>query len=254
VRVTERLRHAVYSAYYAARSLNYPSSDGHDGDSYGCGYGYPIKKTVGGISFRSYELYNLHGNDPLLRRLLRRLDAGDVFYDVGANVGVYSCAAAACGATVHAFEPNPKACEKARANFKANGFGCAAHSYALSDTDGRSTFHVSSYPEVSSLHREKATVSGGRVVRSTESETRRLDTVVGEPLPSPDHLKVDVEGAGVDVLRGAERTLAEAEPTVYFEPHGNAASARRILKAKGYRIKEIGNEDKSGFTAEPNSV
>ena len=253
MRATERLRHAVYSLYYAARSLNYASADG---------YGYPRKKTVGGVSFRSYEPYNLHGNDYLLYELLGRTDAGDVFYDVGANVGVYSCAAAAAGADVHGFEPNPDAREKANKNVDANGFGCVLHPFALCDADGTSTFHVSSYPEVSSLRRKKATVSGGRVVRTFEAETRRLDTAVEDlGLPRPDHLKVDVEGAGVDVLCGAGEVLAEARPTVYFEPHGNAAEAREVLKEKGYSIEETGDRDKDGsgdgdedggsFVAEP---
>ncbi len=242
MRVTERLRHAVYSAYYKARNLNYSSR-----------YGYPTTKAVGDISFRSYELYSLHGRDDLLHELVGRVDAGDVFFDVGANVGVYSCAAAATGATVHAFEPNPEAREKLRANLDANGFGdgtdSVLHSFALSDTDGTATFHVSSYPEVSSLRRANATVSGGRVVTSFETETRRLDTAVERlGLPPPDHLKVDVEGSGIGVLRGAEETLAEARPTVYFEPHGNAEEAREMLEGAGYAVEQTEDGD---FVAEP---
>lgn len=216
----------AYSGYYRARGLNYA-------------YGRPTRKTVGEARFRSYELYNLHGRDELLKELIERTEKEDVVYDIGANVGVYTCAVASLGADVVAFEPNPAAREKLRHNSEANGFEATVLPIAVSDEDGTETFYVSSYPEVSSLLRRKATVSGGSVVERTEAETRTVDSLSGS-LPEPDHIKIDVEGAGGAVLRGAKETLGTAEPTVYFEPHGDCRDERGLLEEVGYTVDDTG--------------
>ena len=46
--------------------------------------------------------------------------------------------------------------------------------------------------------------------------TRRLDTLL-ETFPSPDFVKVDVEGAELLVLEGAARLISEVRPTFYME-------------------------------------
>lgn len=228
--LSRRLRRTVvgaaYSGYYRARDLNYA-------------YGRPTTKTVGEASFRTYELYNLHGSDELLRELTGRTEEDDVVYDVGANVGVYTCAVASLGADVVAFEPNPAARKKLRHNLEANGFEATVLPTAASDEDGTETFYVSSYPEVSSLVRRNATVSGGSVVERTETRTRTVDSLSGR-LPEPDHIKIDVEGAGGAVLRGARETLATAGPTVYFEPHGDRRDERGLLEGVGYNVDDLG--------------
>jgi FkbM family methyltransferase len=217
---------AVYSGYYRARDLNYA-------------YGRPTRKTAGETRFRTYELYNLHGRDELLKELTERTQKDDVVYDIGANVGVYTCAVASSGADVVAFEPNPAAREKLQRNLEANGFEATVSPKAVSDEDGTETFYVSSYPEVSSLLRRKATVSGGSVVESTDVKTRTVDTL-SCCLSEPDHIKIDVEGAGGAVLRGAKRTLEATEPTVYFEPHGDESDDRELLEKMGYTVDDLG--------------
>lgn len=224
---------AVYSGYYRARDLNYA-------------YGRPTLKTVGEARFRSYELYNLHGRDELLKELIERTQQDDTVYDIGANVGVYTCAVASSGADVVAFEPNPAARKKLRRNLGANGFEATVLPTAVSDEDGTETFYVSSYPEVSSLVRRNATVSGGSVVERTEARTRTVDSLVGR-LPEPDHIKIDAEGTGGAVLRGAKETLGTAEPTVYFEPHGDGSDERGLLKEAGYKIEDLDE----GWVCEP---
>lgn len=227
-RLQEAITRAVYSAYYAARDTNYR-------------YGYPTVKRVNGARFRSYELYNLHGRDRLLRELVQRVDEGDVVYDIGANVGVYSCASASVGGCVYSFEPGP-ASEKLRRNAEASGLQdkITILPVAASDEDGEAVFHLSSFPETSSLLRERATVSGGSVEQKRTVETRTVDAI-SEERKTPDHIKIDVEGIGDAVLRGAKNTLHEG-PTVYFESHTKkeSDSAKTTLEAVGYSIKETG--------------
>ena len=49
------------------------------------------------------------------------LRPGEVFFDVGANIGHHSLVAASRGARVHAFEPVPRLAERLRENFRFNG-------------------------------------------------------------------------------------------------------------------------------------
>jgi hypothetical protein len=52
--------------------------------------------------------------------VLHLLRPGDVFYDVGANVGSYTLLAATAGARVHAFEPSPPTAARLRRNVALN--------------------------------------------------------------------------------------------------------------------------------------
>lgn len=204
------------------------------------------EKRVRHGSFRSYELYDRHGNDWLLAALLDRCRDGDVVVDVGANTGVYSLSAAAeyPDATVVALEPNPRIAETLRANVAASGFDERIRSLevGLGAEDGSLPFYRSSYHELGSFNRFNAERFGARVVGVEEVPIRTLDSLVSEgTVPPPDHLKIDAEGFGLDVLRGAREVLATHRPFLYVEPHarhegesderGEAATGIRDLVA-----------------------
>ena len=73
-------------------------------------FGWARCKTVAGTTFRTYELLNVFGDDPLLAELLDRLDSGDTLVDAGAHRGHYTVPAlCSIDCTVFAFEPNPQA-------------------------------------------------------------------------------------------------------------------------------------------------
>lgn len=182
------------------------------------------EKRVRKGSFRSYELYNRHGNDWLLAALLDRCRDGETVVDVGANTGVYALSVAAeyPDATVVAIEPNPEIAETLRANVAASGFESRIRplDIGLGTESGSLPFYRSSYHELSSFNRFNAERWGARVVDTEAVRIEPLDSLVeAGTVPPPDHLKVDTEGFGLDVLRGARHTLAIHRPFVYIEPH-----------------------------------
>jgi FkbM family methyltransferase len=238
--VLRLVRHLPHGAYYGLSTHNYRHR------------GIATRKRVRGSSFHSYELYDRHGNDWLLAALLDRCWGDDCVVDVGANTGVYALSVAAerPGAAVVAIEPDPRTVEKLRANLEVNGFGDRIEvlPIGLGAEATSLPFYRSNYHELSSFNRYNAERWDARVVGVEEIPVETLDGLVaGEEIPPPDHLKVDVEGFGREVLEGARETLATHRPFVYVEPHATdaderdrtgsaAAGIRGILEAHDYAI------------------
>ncbi|MDL5363937.1 FkbM family methyltransferase [Halalkalicoccus sp. NIPERK01] len=249
--VLDAAARALRGALFASRSL--PNAAYYR--LAGANYRYravATEKRVRDESFRSYELYNRHGNDWLLAALLDRCRDGECVVDVGANTGVYSLSVAAeyPAATVVAIEPNPEIAKTLRANVAASDFEDRIRSLevGLGAENGSLPFYRSSYHELSSFNRFNAERWGARVVSVEDVPIRTLDSFVeGGEVPPPDHLKIDVEGFGLDVLRGARDVLATHRPFVYVEPHARsegepddrgeaAAGIRDLLAEEGYAI------------------
>ena len=112
-----------------------------------------------------------------------------------------------------AFEPNPELAATLQERFPT----VTIHEVALSDTPGRSEFHLlTQLPAQSGLLRRPT---------DRPSDEQVIDVRRGDDRPPAaghrriDLIKIDVEGAEVNVLRGARRTLRRWQPVVVFE-HG----------------------------------
>jgi FkbM family methyltransferase len=156
--------------------------------------------------------------------------AGEVFLDVGANIGVYAVTAARCGARVVAFEPTEEARLSIEANAALNGVTelITTSAFALSDHDGSAFFSVG---EECGNHLVEVGSIGVPV------EVRRIDTCIDSLLgtgSSIDWIKIDVEGGDEAVLRGAKETLRRHRPTLIAEIWGGGHSIRTFLQELGY--------------------
>jgi FkbM family methyltransferase len=141
--------------------------------------------------------------------------------DVGAHKGsiLREILRRAPGGRHFAFEPLPHFYEGLVRDFP----GVTVSPLALSDRKGRTTFqHAVADPAYSGLR--KRTYPKGVQESLTEIlvETDRLDAVLPDGLPIA-FIKIDVEGAELEVLRGAEKTLRASRPLVVFE-HGLGAA------------------------------
>jgi FkbM family methyltransferase len=135
--------------------------------------------------------------------LLHFLRAGDLFLDVGANVGTYTVlAAGVCGATAWAFEPDPGTANHLKRNIEINNLQNAVqvHEMALGPSSGEIPFTVG----LDTMNR--VAVDQDRNVRMVRQ--RALDDVVAEH--SPRFMKVDVEGYEEPFLKGALAVLAKS--------------------------------------------
>ena len=147
------------------------------------------------------------GTRVLIESLLR---PGDVFVDVGANIGMHTLAAgramAAQGTMIvfEPFEPTRRLLEK---SVWINGFGpiTRIHGCAVSDRVGAQPLFLGQ----SSGHHSLFTLGEGTPSSQVEVRTVRLDDVI-EPALRVTLLKIDAEGAELAVLAGAAATVCNS--------------------------------------------
>lgn len=160
--------------------------------------------------------------EALMTRLFGEALAPDALVvDVGAHLGWFSIRAARQGARVIAFEPNPDTRPLLERNLADNGVQdrVTVVGKAVAAEAGKLTFWRSPAGDTSSLLRPQ---EGERPV---EVETVPLDEVLrGEAAPRV--VKIDVEGAELDVIRGARETIARAPDLQLFAECNPEALAR----------------------------
>lgn len=181
---------------------------------------------------------------PIYRDLLESVRSDDVFWDVGANAGTYSCFVGSQlrggDGQVVSFEPYLPNVALLKRNLEANDVDATVVPVALGDIDGSAEIALRHDDEpgtqehtLADRYRESAAV-----VDTTDVLVRRGDTLVetGE-LPAPTVLKIDAEGAGPDVLAGLESTLSNGFcRRLYVEPHGNVDELESLLTEFGFDV------------------
>jgi FkbM family methyltransferase len=157
--------------------------------------------------------------EPEVSRLLfEHLVSTDVFYDVGANVGYFSCMALTRGVkSVYAFEPDPLTTSVLRLNLRLNGLldnRCHLYEVALGCRRRAGTFYRSHV-----LNTGMSGLTPRNSVASFEVELHTLDSIALEGQEKrPSVIKIDVEGLEFDVLIGARQLLEVAPPRlIVFE-------------------------------------
>jgi FkbM family methyltransferase len=145
--------------------------------------------------------------------------AGDVFFDIGANVGAYSFVAdtvAAGQCTIFSFEPSYSTFAALVANVQLNGCGDRIRTLqvALSNETKLETFNYSSTTAGAAMHAVGLPIDEeGRpfvpAYRQAVLAYRLDDLRTQFSLPVPNHIKVDVDGAELRVVGGAPKTLSD---------------------------------------------
>jgi FkbM family methyltransferase len=160
-------------------------------------------------------------DDWMLRAALATALARDsVAVDVGSHAGSVLRDILQIAPDGHhvAFEPLPRLVAALRSSFPDTD----VRELALSDTTGTASFvHVVDDPAYSGLKEREYPAGVGDVREEVSVKLARLDDEIGDL--EPDFIKIDVEGAELQVLRGAVDTLTRCRPVVWFE-HGRGAA------------------------------
>ena len=173
-----------------------------------------------------------------LNAIASQLRPHDLVCDIGANKGsfLYWLSRWTRRGRVVAFEPQPELSAYLRARFSAASNVTIESKGVYFRTEDRYLYVPSNNSPGATLSNTHYPLGTNRIVVPVVSLD---DYFNGQRYP--DILKIDVEGAELDVFRGADRILSQRKPFIVFEceqrhlPSGTVFDAFRYLEAKGYR-------------------
>jgi FkbM family methyltransferase len=192
-----------------------------------------------------YEMHYLDGSyeEEIQEGLAGHLGPGAVFYDVGAHLGVFSLIAARLvgeGGDVFAFEADP-------------GNVCRIEEHVRGNTPLRvKVVPGIVWSQCGTLCFQRASEFSSRSMGAVTQVTPGLASEDFMPAPAttldqfvrgshrpPSLIKVDVEGAEAEVLKGAEEIFREARPILICEVHHQQASdvVQGWLRGMEYGVK-----------------
>ncbi len=176
---------------------------------------------------------------------------GDVFYDIGANVGAYTLVSAVYWGErvrVVAFEPSAVNYARLVRNLILNRFDRQVISLpvALTKATGLDTFHYENLTSGGALHilgdGASSKDKGFSPKASCSVMAFDLDTLINLlGLPRPTHIKLDVDGTELQVLEGAGQTLQGVQSLLVEcdDAQPDPARIRTLLKGCGLREEAV---------------
>lgn len=207
--------------------------------------------TVDGLLFNlpnrhvQWRVETIYTKEPDTVAWIRSMTQGQVFYDVGANIGLYTMLAAKQGLRVFAFEPEGQNFALLVRNLALNRFGkeqCVAFPFSVTDTQLINTLRLQSLQVGGSCHSFASDMNYKREEKQWAYEQGSvgfsLDMLVFEcGLPQPDHIKIDVDGFEDKVLAGATRVLENVKSVLVEmdSNNGDHMGWKQALEAKGFR-------------------
>ena len=212
------------------------------------GDGYKMQLNLRDLIQRSIYFYGYY--EPHFSRFLMKvLKGGETFIDCGANIGQFSLIASRCvgsSGKVIAIEPEQHNLDQLKTNLRLNqADNVSVIQAALGNRSGSVDFFLRSEENgftnrgVHSLHPHGDWLQPQKI---TVPMKRLDDVLLGER--RVDWIKMDIEGAELDALQGAEQSLEQFSPTVFFEAneictryfgHGTGA-VKRWLFDHGYQL------------------
>jgi FkbM family methyltransferase len=184
----------------------------------------------------------------LLPELVR---PGQVVYDIGANMGLYSlCFSRLVGPRGHVYciEANPMCVYFLRANLERNG--AKNHDIlpvALMDGAQTCDFIINYGSSGLGIAQSLVSSSWGKPGHRVTVPADSLDHLLEQyPLQTPDFIKIDIEGGEGCAVRGMMKTLAQRRPFLLVELHGTgpAHETLALLDTLGYRYQETASRQK----------
>lgn len=213
-----------------------------------------ISKT--GLEVQRFQ--NVDEEQEVLKQIIDELREGDVFYDIGANVGMYSCFVASeiPKGRVIAFEPHPVNAQRLEENARLNGLESAIsiRQEALGADAGTAELAVTgSHQAGDGTH----VLSHGEDRDTISVDLRTVDGLVdSESIPKPTIVKIDVEGAELEVLRGFDNLFETDElRVIYCEIHSkrieqfgdSTQELEQLLIDAGFSLDHLGDRGNEEF-------
>lgn len=185
------------------------------------------------------------GTNKVLAKYIKK---GDTVIEAGANLGSETLLMSKLvgNGMVYGFEPNPYTFERLSINVSINNLSnVKVFDVAMGESDGNISFNI--YPKdfcnpgMSSKYMETSITRKITVVQKT------LDTFVKEQnIGKVDFLKMDIQGAEMDLLMGASQTISKHKPAIFLEAlalYNDTKALYEKFKEYGYNVYMIGEEN-----------
>ena len=210
-------------------------------------YGFQLKANLANPEHQYLYFYGTHDERYVVTKLLKIIKPGDICWDIGANIGFYTCLLAShvkdTGAVI-AFEPAARTCDYLQENVSLNEFtNVTVVNKGLGDNREQRPLYYSE----AALAEGTASLKYANGRRASERVTLdTIDNLIGK-LPTPDFIKIDVEGYQLEVLRGGEHFLKTHAPLLMAELKDVGETNRdafseieKYITTLGYSLYEIG--------------
>lgn len=160
-----------------------------------------------------------------------KIESGENWMDAGANVGAFSLFAAARGASVTAYEPDPFNCELIEKNARLNGFEIEVKQAALvADNRETATMFVGNNQNVWRNSLVKKWNELGLEVPCLNFDSEAVDF---------DHCKMDIEGSEMPILEATEKRFKKLCYEWSFDIDPSLSRLWKVIdkqKNQGYRV------------------
>lgn len=182
------------------------------------------------------------------RALERYVRPGDVVIEAGANMGsetVLLSRMVGDAGHVYGFEPNPYTYERLSMNVAINELkNVSIYDLAIGEKDGEVSFNI--YPKGFCNPGMSSKYMSTPQTKKITVPQRTLDSFVAEKgISRVNFLKMDIQGAEMDLLNGADGLLERDRPTIFMEAlreYNDITQLYNRMKKYGYKIYLIDDE------------
>lgn len=207
-------------------------------------HGFELRVNLGNAEHQRMYFYGEHDERYEVNNLKRIVRAGDTCWDIGANIGFYTCLFASLAGRsgrVVAFEPASVTASYLRKNLELNRF-TADRVTVIKKAVGDGVYQKQLFFNVADM------AEGTASLKSTQggaTELVQIDTLdnLYPTLPLPDLIKIDVEGYQFEVLAGGKKFFSTHHPMIMAELRDNDPDTVRrtqdYLRDLGYSFYEF---------------
>jgi FkbM family methyltransferase len=213
------------------------------------------------VAFHGLNVCN-YGGFEAVKIFEKILTKGDVYVDVGANLGYMSLNAERIvgnGGKVISFEPDPTILPLLRQNLELNQSNVFVIEQAVSDKAGTCIFNIATESGLSRLENQKRSLFGMSLFQKTEVTSNTLDYFIDQYSSGRKIklIKVDVEGHELRVLSGARSTIQRDHPALLLEINHGALNENHVkyqdildyLTQFGYEFFQVNSHGADWFRA-----
>ena len=208
---------------------------------------------VSQLYWRGIDAFEVHS----IKFFIDLLNNVDTFFDIGANIGIYSLIAAndRHRRRVYAFEPVPRVLDCLLRNVKLNKLhNIHINACAITNYQGEIPLYIPN----SAIPTDASTLKGFRKASEIISvQAMTIDSFISKnDILRVDLIKIDTEGTEHEVLEGAKNILMRDEPIIICEVLKERTEdyLHSVLDGTGYKyflISDIGLIEKKRIEGDP---